>query len=300
MKIPKDLDLKNVMIDNSRCIIKVDGADSEKFLQNLLTNNITPEYSYSLLLTPQGKVLYDFFVYRTEDGFLLDCDQGSQVQILDAFSKYKLRQKVNFTYLANLGVLLSLGKQQGFFHDPRHQNLGYRAIVDLDALGKADEILELFDIGMDYNTKLSGELLDKQNQTSQQQNSLVSVYMNQLYNLALPCFRRDYGSQEYFPFELGLENFGAISYNKGCYVGQEVITRTKFRGTVRRRVYKLKPAGYFWPNQIYGIKHGDQIMVQEKIVGYVLGCYQKGLLAIVRDEAMDCDITIAGVSCEIV
>jgi folate-binding protein YgfZ len=85
------------------------------------------------------------------------------------------------------------------------------------------------------------------------------------YDLCLPRLYYDFESEKYFPFDVGYEKFNSISYNKGCYIGQEVITRTHFRGVIRKKVYSVKT--------LSDGKKGAEIFSQEQKVGVLLNSY---------------------------
>ncbi len=218
-----------------RKIIIVSGSDSESFLQQILTNNIKlikDDLQYNLILTPQGKLLHDLFVKKvSEDNFMLDCHSDGVENILDLFQKYRLGSKVDFTVDDKITVQWSPNHLENAYQDPRHEQLGFRIYSErtVDTIQALDELH---------------------------------------YHLSLPQLYIDFESGKYFPFDVGFNNFNAISYDKGCYIGQEVMTRTHFRGVVRKKVYKVKINIKDIPNDL-------EIFADDRKVGNILRIYNK-------------------------
>lgn len=218
-----------------RKILIVNGNDSESFLQQILTNNIKlikDDLQYNLILTPQGKLLHDLFVKRvSENNFMLDCHSDGVENILDLFQKYRLGSKVDFIIDDKMTVQWSPNHLENAYQDPRHEDLGFRIYSEqsLDTIKSLDEIH---------------------------------------YQLSLPQLYIDFESGKYFPFDVGFNNFNSISYDKGCYIGQEVITRTHFRGVVRKKVYKIKINAQEIPNDL-------EIFADDRRVGVILNIYNK-------------------------
>jgi folate-binding protein YgfZ len=217
-----------------RKILIVSGIDSVEFLHQILTNNVKTmvvgELQYNLILTPQGKLLHDLFVQKvSDDCFMLDCYSGAIDEIISLFSKYKLGTRVDFKVDENVSVYWSTEPTVKGYKDPRHDLFSFR-------LYSAEKLSDEF---KDFN-EIHYELL-----------------LSQLYI--------DFDSGKYFPFDVGFDKFNSISFEKGCYIGQEVITRTHFRGVIRKKVCRLQ--GDF--------ANGDEIFENERKVGVILGSYGK-------------------------
>ncbi len=255
-----------------RKILIVSGIDSESFLQQILTNNIKlikDDLQYNLILTPQGKLLHDLFVSRkrnSEGCFILDCHSKGIEDIINLFQKYKLGSKVDLTIDDNINVYWSEIHSENSYKDPRHEKLGFRTYVS--------------------------EILTNNYQSFDQIH----------YDLSLPQLYIDFESGKYFPFDVGFDQFNSISYDKGCYIGQEVITRTHFRGVVRKKVYKVKINGEIQkPLDL-------EIFIEDKRVGTLIGIYGNnnhkvmGLALITADLINDHKNAVIGndkIPCEI-
>ncbi len=194
-------------------LIKITGDDSSNFLQRIVSNDInlvSPNKTiYSLLLTPQGKLLYDFFILQYENGYLIECFKTQQNNIIGLLGIYKLRSKVEicdvkdyhsfaFYKTESLFTLLGETKQTNdgyMFSDPRHIKLWNRAILK--------------------NNIFASEY------------SFVSIqeYKNTFKDLAILYSDDDIVAGKSFPHNFNLDRLNAISYSKGCYIGQEVTTR---------------------------------------------------------------------------
>jgi folate-binding protein YgfZ len=202
-----------------RSVISMRGADCEELLQRLITTNLDQvevgKAGFGALLAPQGKILMDFLVIRQSDGFLFDLDS----QLVDGFIKkmtlYKMRSDVT-TEKSDLQVAVSLGvgdEKVGLtVKDPRHEDLGYRHYA-------------------------SGEELSNAKQDS---DAMLAAYIKcgvpQGGTEETP---RDFLYGDAFPHDVNLDQLGGIDYNKGCYVGQEVVSRMHHRGTSRKRIVKF-------------------------------------------------------------
>jgi folate-binding protein YgfZ len=218
-----------------RKIIKITGKDATSFLQRVTSNDINKEgLIYSLLLTPQGKVLDDFFLLREGDTWLLDCFAEAQKDLLLRLGKYSLGVEVSFEEALEIKVFLS--EEARGYQDPRDPRLGFR-----------------------FYAKEAEELTQPPE----------DLY----YQLALPRLYIDIPSGEFFPFDVGFDP--GLSYNKGCYIGQEIITRTKFLGEVRKGVIKLQT---FTSNK-------EDLYHEGRKIGKIIALYSdnRGLALVRRD-----------------
>jgi len=194
-----------------RSVVLVTGPDAAGFLQGLVTSDIaalSPDSAgYTALLTPQGKILFDFLFERRADGFLIDCAAAQRDALVKRLGFYKLRAKVEIAARDDLHVAVSERAAPGFFADPRTADLGFRGFV---AQRPATETT-------DYDARRIA--------------------------LGIADSEADIGSGELFPHEANLDQLGAVSFTKGCYVGQEVVSRMEHRGTARTRILPLRLEG---------------------------------------------------------
>ncbi len=196
----------------SRSVIKFCGPDGIKFLNNLSTNKIQiGRLIYTYFLNNQGRYLYDGFLYMQDaENIYLDMS----AHIVEHFLKYiqlrKLRSKFDIIELKDHQVLYSAGQiiEDSLIFaapDPRDSRMGYRAI----SLGFS---------GVD-------------NEDLYQDNRFRYVVIEGCYDMIY---------EKSIPIEYNAEEQNALSFDKGCYVGQEVISRAKYQGVVRKKVFLLQ------------------------------------------------------------
>ncbi|WP_295556288.1 folate-binding protein [uncultured Hyphomicrobium sp.] len=215
----------HVAILDDRGAVAVVGADAEKLLGGLITNDMarlaeTPAL-YAALLSPQGKVLFDFFVVRTAEGFLLETAREKAEGLVKRLSMYKLRASVeirdvseDYSVAALWGAsAVSFGEAVGAhaFADPRFAPLGIRILAAKDQAGDV---------------------------VAQTKAGLVPAEAYHAYRVGLgvPESGRDFVLGDTFPHEALLDQLNGVSFTKGCFVGQEVVSRMQHRATVRKRV----------------------------------------------------------------
>jgi len=195
-----------------RSVISVAGPESRSFLQGLISNDIEESAPgrgiYATLLTPQGKILFDFFVADSGNGFLLDCAAMRQADLLKRLALYRLRSKVEIAARPDLAVA-AVWKEQpaasvASYPDPRHGELGTRLVGPRAEL---EQSISSYEVG-DYDAHR--------------------------LTLGIPD-SADLPPDAVFALDAGLEELKGVSFKKGCYIGQEVTARMKHRATARRR-----------------------------------------------------------------
>lgn len=192
-----------------RASLRVSGSDAFSFLQNLITNDIAlldqQPCLYACLLTPQGKFLFDFFIKRDDDSFLLDCEGGSRAEaLLQKLTLYRLRSKIDLTLTDNQPVYVILGSD--FPPDPRHPALGHRT------LQKPETLAERPFSAWDYLRIQHG----------------------------IPNGSCDMIPEKSTLIESRIDVFHGVSFTKGCYVGQEITARMHHRGLAKKHLYTIR------------------------------------------------------------
>ena len=224
-----------------RAILSVQGPEAGHFLHNLLTSDIDHlgpgQAAYAALLTPQGKILFDMIVVAHDDGYLIDCAAGQRADLMKRLSMYKLRAKVEITARDDLAVGVSPVEVPGSYRDPRSEAIGWRMI------GAPEGEAEVYDAA-----RISGGLADS---------------------------AADLGSGEFFPHEANLDQLGGVNFRKGCYVGQEVVSRMEHRGLARSRILPVVLDGAAPPK-------GTDIRSGDKQVGTLLSSSGSKALALIR------------------
>ena len=238
-----------MQVRRDRAVLSLEGADSENFLHNLVTADILGladgEARYAALLTPQGKILFDFFVVKTAEGYLLDCSASQLEELTKRLMFYRLRAKVVIAERKDLEVGVSPERPQGMmaYADPRTSLMGRRVIGE------------------------KGKL------------PLGTGYDQARIALGLADSDGDIGSGELFPHEANFDQLEAVSFSKGCYIGQEVVSRMEHRATARSRILPVTFEGAV-PSRDAAIKSAD------KIIGTVLSSAGNSALALLRLDRM--------------
>lgn len=214
--------MTNVAFLSSRAVLRVSGPEARSFLQGIVTQDIERlkpgEAAFSALLTPQGKILFDFFLVADGDGFLLDCGKETAEALERRLKLYRLRAKADITHEDGWAVAAFPGgappSAQGVFAfaDPRLAALGARA------LGPSNLIADL-----------AGAAEDS--------------YEARRLALGVPEFGKDFSSDEVFLLDVDYDALNAVSYAKGCFIGQEVASRMKRKSDVRKRTLIAKFEG---------------------------------------------------------
>ena len=232
-----------------RSVLKIAGPDARTFLDGLVTNDmalVTPDNAgYGALLTPQGKIIVDFIIVALPDedggGFLLDTPAATAPELMRKLSLYKLRAKVTIEDISTSATVIAatdgglLPPDLGVvLADPRFAGMGDRAIVDLDDVASLTSASP-----DDYHA-----------------HRIVT---------GVPDGGKDfgYGGTSTFPHEALLDQLGGVSFTKGCYVGQEVVSRMEHRGTARTRCVPVVFTGGFRS------EWGVEIKAGEKLIGHI-------------------------------
>ncbi|OYQ34781.1 hypothetical protein CHU95_09285 [Niveispirillum lacus] len=210
---------------SDRTVIAVSGDDRVTFLQGLVTNDVNHlngRAVWSALLTAQGKYLHDFIILADGDRLLLDVEAARREDLVKRLRLFRLRAKVELTDLTGqLGIFAQLDSQTGergtitavpggwSLIDPRHAGLGRRLILA-------------------EGTPASGDHAD---------------WDRVRLRLGIPDSSRDLIPEKSILLDNGFDELGGVAWNKGCYVGQELTARTKYRGLVKKRLVPVQVDG---------------------------------------------------------
>ena len=252
---------RKVYILEDRGLLYINGDEAKEFLQNIITNNIEnvseDRSCFSVLLTPQGKYLYDFIIIKHKSGFLLDCEKKIIDDLYKKLNLYKLRSKVEILNLSNEFVVASLSKEKfleiensknkegstikfredPIFLDPRSKELGARLIINLEKL-----YLSLKKLGLEI--------------------SEVDEYYNHSHLLGIPQVDTKYLQDKIFGIECNFEELNGIDFRKGCYVGQENTARIKLKDKLNKRLFAIKV--------LEGQINSEEITFKNKNIGRLL------------------------------
>jgi hypothetical protein len=251
----------------SPALIRVAGPDAGAFLDNLLTRNLADlapgALAYAGLLTPQGKVAFDFFAWRDMDGaFLIEPAPARRDALRQRLGLYRLRAKVEIGDDARgLQGLIAFAPPpaapDGVLSapDPRQPGFGWRA------LGPATEIAALA-------AQLTPALSD-------------ADVRSRRIAAGAPDLAEDSGPEEFFALEALFEEFGAVDFHKGCFIGQENVSRMKRRATTRKKLCRI---AYDSDAPVYG----TTILAGEAAIGEVRSSAAGFAIAALRlDRALE-------------
>ena len=249
-----------------RGVVKVSGEDARNFLNGLVTTDLTelkPGLGrFGALLTPQGKITTDFLITEAPagqgGGFLLDAPRALAQALAAKLGFYKLRAKVAVENLSeNLGVLAVWDGEPAMkpdlsFVDPRLPALGWRILVPEDLKQKVSDLI-------------GADLVD------------ASSYEAHRIASGVPRGGLDFTYGDAFPHETNMDRLHGVDFDKGCYVGQEVVSRMQHRGTARTRTVKVILEG---PSP----EVGATILAGDKPVGTIGSTSGQNGLALVRTD----------------
>jgi tRNA-modifying protein YgfZ len=236
-----------------RSVIELGGEDRVNFLQGLVSNDVTQASAgcavWAALLTPQGKWLADFFILADGERLLLDCERAHVAMLLQRLSRFRLRSKVTLRAADDLCVYAAWGDAPTvsavMAPDPRLSEAGWRL--------------------------LSAAPLPT--------TALPSDWDRHRLALGLPDGSRDLEAEKTVLLEAGFDELNGVSWSKGCYMGQELTARTKYRGLVKRRLVPVAVAGPLPPP-------GEPVLRDGKEVGTMRSGREQSGLAVLRIEAL--------------
>ncbi|WP_409433550.1 YgfZ/GcvT domain-containing protein [Litorimonas sp. RW-G-Af-16] len=233
-----------------RTVIRLSGDGVVAWLEGLITNDLSAPLTFAALLTPQGKIIADFFVAKHGDELLLDTPTKFAADLQKRLRMYRLRAPIEIEETdLNVFALWDGDGNEGLV-DPRHASLGRRLIAK-----------DYLDGDGDYNAhRLSLGVVD-------------STW--------------DFESQTTFPADANMDLMHGVNFSKGCFVGQEVVSRMKRMTTVKKRMRGLILNG--------AAKAGDRIFCAERVVGDVVSVHGQmgmGLIRLDRWKAAAVEPTI--------
>ncbi|WP_206453376.1 CAF17-like 4Fe-4S cluster assembly/insertion protein YgfZ [Aurantimonas marina] len=220
-----------------RTVLAVTGDDADHFLQTLVTADLdqlgAAEMRPSALLTPQGKILFDFLIGRIEGGYRIDCALAAAADLTKRLRLYRLRSKV---------------------------------AIEPDAT-------PVFGLWGEANAALSGSFVDRRypegdvaRHYGEAPAGVDEADPRDYHALRVAAgiaeAETDYPGADVFPHDVLLDQNGGVSFKKGCFVGQEVVSRMQHRGTARRRLMLLSGERHLTP--------GANIAAAGKTIGTVL------------------------------
>jgi folate-binding protein YgfZ len=246
-----------------RAVVAVEGPDRVAFLQGLVSNDVAlaapGRAVWAALLSPQGKWLADFFILADGERLLLDVEQGHAAMLAQKLTRFRLRSKVTVAVLEGWQVHVAWGGVPEVpagavaAPDPRLAEAGWRVLapVVLDAPASVE----------DWDAHRLA--------------------------LGLPEGSRDLETDKTVLLEAGFDELSGVSWTKGCYMGQELTARTKYRGLIKRRLVPVEVQGALPPP-------GTPVLRGEAEVGTLRSGRGGRALATLRLEALEGDLACGG------
>ncbi len=210
-----------------RGVIKLTGPDTEKFLQGLITNDMEnlsgKQALHAGLLTPQGKILFEFFVVEADSAVFLEVERAQITALIEHLNKYILRANVKIEDVSARYTVAAIWNGEDLpdpnftktisYADPRLSALGLRVLLTLET----DDLPAELDC----------------------QPAASTDYDAHRIALGVPQGGKDYALADTFPHEALFDQLNGVSFTKGCYIGQEVVSRMQHRATARKRIVPI-------------------------------------------------------------
>lgn len=246
---------------DDRAVISISGEDARSLLQGLVTVDMDrleqSGHVFGALLAPQGKIQFDFFIHAKGDDFLIDIDQTCAADFLKRMMMYKLRSKVALADVSQANhVVVAWGDNGDGAPDARLEAMGSRII----------------------------------NNEKPAASATVHDYHNHRISLGVPEGGKDFAFDDIFPHDAMMDVLAGVDFKKGCYVGQEVVSRVHHRATARKRFYIINSSQPL-------PEAGGTVMLGDKAVGgfaMAQGTCALGLLRMDKVEESDGNLSIDG------
>jgi len=245
-----------------RALLGLKGRDKEAFLQSTITQDITLLNSqkaiYSAHLTTKGKFLFDFFVADMDDMYVIDCHKDELMPLAQSLHQYVITKDVEFHDLTGDYHLTvsdkAIENSALSYPDPRHKDLGWRNWLS-------------------QKPEKSAPMAD---------------YTQKRIDLKIIDGAYDAVKEKTLINELGFESLNGVSFNKGCYVGQELTARTKFRTEPKKKIVQVTL------ESDETVERGSVILCGNMDAGWLFSNQNGTGLALIRTRYLEKDLTLAG------
>ena len=248
-------------VDKNRAILALNGKDKIDFLQALTTNNIEnvseDEIIYTAILSPQGKYLFDFFVFTLDKNeIFIDIHKSRAADLKKFLEFYKLNSDVIISFV-NCQIVLSSVREEIFcFADPRAKNLGWRCY-------------------------------DFKEQFVNQGKGFAEFEINRIMSL-IPETGLELIPEKSYILELNFEKINGVDFKKGCYIGQEVTARMKHKASLKNKLF----CGHIPTNPEN--KDDKKVYSNGKVVGDIYSIFNNYCLVKIKDASKEDKLTVFG------
>ena len=251
------MEINDTTILDDRGFIQIKGDEAKEFLQNIITNDIEKisenHTLFSSIFTPQGKYLYEFFILKKENGYLLECEKKVTQEIIKVFNFYKLRSKVNLIDVSKNFTIIAISLEKFKEINKTESSKGFTTTYNEDQ------------IYIDSRNKNLGAKIVSKNQNVENVIKNLNLkkidsesYYTKSFNLGIPQINLNKLKDKIFGIENNLDELGGIDFKKGCYIGQENTSRIKLRNKLRRRILPIKKiSGEVYENDIIKYKNTE-------------------------------------------
>ena len=233
-----------------RAVFRLEGSDREKFLQGIISNDIVNQNScYALILSPQGKILFDMFLLKHDDNIIIECHKDYKENLIQKLKMYKLRADVEIIDdMQDYYVYFDNNSQELGLEDTRFKDKYYR-IYTKENLPQTQNI----------------------------------AYLDLRIENIIPEFGLDIEPNKCFAMEYNMDRLNAISFKKGCFIGQEVTARMKNNLlNTKRSLYNIKL------HENAKLSMFDEIKdLNASIIGMILSHNQNSAIAIIKIDAVE-------------
>lgn len=272
----------------ARGLLRLTGPDRVTFLDNLVSNDITTLAAdgavYATLLTPQGMFLHDFLVVANGEALVLDCERERAEDLKTRLLRYRLRSKVDISdesaerdvaalLNATDGATPNAGADTLVYRDPRHPDLGHRVIFPAGTIN-------------DVAARLGASVTD------------FDLYETRRLSHGVPDGSRDMAVGKALLLEHGIDRLNGIDWDKGCYMGQELTARTRYRANIRKRLMTIRADAPLPPS-------GTPVMAGDQTAGEMKSSTNGIGLALLRLDSLpdpssdDAPLTADGMRLEV-
>jgi tRNA-modifying protein YgfZ len=259
-------------------IIKVSGKNIANFFQNIITNDIFKLTSqnalYSSILTPQGKYLIDFFIIKDKENYILECNNNQTENLIKEFKKYDIRNDITFSLSNELESCLILNKNLNEYF--KKKLLNNKLINDKEFIFFEDPRSKGFLVRVWAKERI---LLEKKIISSTQ--SEIDL---ERIKRTIPNSEKDMEQNKSFILNYNFEKLNALSFKKGCFIGQENTARQKYRGTQKYILKTIKSLNGSFP------KINEDIFLENEKIGTMKTSFSNYGLCIIRNEKRILDL----------
>ncbi len=226
-----------------RTVLSLEGENVDGFLGGLISNSITGDVSFAALLSPQGKIIADFFIHRlADDHLLIETPEKFGRPLLMRLKMYRLRARVEIEDISDTHFVYAFWDGTGVagHPDPRFAALGERLLT-------TDHI---------------------------ETNAGVEDYDLHRLRLGVPDSEWDFDTEEMYPHDVNMDMLHGVDFKKGCFIGQEVVSRMQRKTVVRKRMRAVRLSGSAAP--------GDNIIAAERLIGTLKHVRNERGMALIR------------------